>query len=144
MIAVGYSELEASARQLIAGTPSDASLAHSMCVMVETISKGVLVSAGVPHGDLLSLSHRIPDICAALAAQLHGPNDAEYLKVAGMMPALVASRYQPARLNGAEALDLYRKALFLSAEALRRTSIGLTNLMYRHLTDDATVPARIW
>ncbi len=144
MIAVGYSELEASARQLIAGTHSSASLAHSMCVMVETISKGVLVAAGASENEVIKLNHRIPDICATLAKRRPGPNDAEYLKVAAMMPALVASRYKPEKLSGRDALDLYRKALFLSAEALRRTSVGLTKLMYRQFVEDPTVPPRIW
>lgn len=112
--------------------------------MVETISKGVLLSAGASESELISLNHRIPDICSAVAARRPGPNDDEYLRVAATMPMIVSSRYKPPALNGHEALDLYRRALFLAAEALRRTNVGLTSLFYRHLADNTKVPARVW
>lgn len=144
MIGVGYSELEASARQLISGTSSSHSLAHAACVAVETIAKGVLSAAGSAEIDLRKLKHNLQGICTALAELVPSTNDYEFLTVASTMPDLVASRYTPKTLNGAEMLDLYRRALFLCAEAMRRTDKGLASLLYRQIAEDQMVPKRRW
>ena len=140
MVAVGCDHLEASARHLVAGA-TDASLAHAMCAAVETVTKGVLASLGTNETELRNLGHVIEKACTELARRSPGPNDAEYLTVSRTMPALVTSRYEPKQMNALEASDLYRRALFLCAEALRRTN---HDSLYRQFEADPQVPMRKW
>jgi hypothetical protein len=140
ILSVGFSHLEAIARQLVAGRV-DASTSHAVCAAVETISKAVLTEQGQKDKQLRDLGHNIGKICKAITKEFAGPNDSEYLMVADTMPELVKSRHHPTALNMMETQNLYRKALFLSAEALRRT--GHDPLYYK-VDRDSTIPRRKW
>jgi hypothetical protein len=140
MLSVGTSQLEASARQLVASS-QDASLSQACCLAAELILKAVLLENGMTEPEIISLGHNIPKLCAAVAKRLSGPNDAEFFSVAGNMPKYVAVRYSPPTLTIKESQELYRRTLFICAESLRRTR---HDQLYYKMVADPTVPARSW
>lgn len=140
MLAVGTNQLEASARQLVAGA-SDASLSQACCLSCEMVLKAVLREQGVTEARLRALSHRIENLAAEVAKVMPNANDPELLAIASSMPSYVSVRYDPPELSVQEAHDLYRRALFVCAEALRRTR---HDQLYYKIMDDPSVPPRVW
>lgn len=140
MLAVGTNQLEASARQLVAGA-SDASLSQACCLSCEMVLKAVLRERGVAEARVRNLSHRIQDLAAELVSVLPSPNDQEFLAVASSMPSYVSVRYDPPDHSVQDAHDLYRRALFVCAEALRRTR---HDQIYYKMIDDPAIPPRVW
>ena len=140
MLSVGFSQLQASARQMI-GSSTDGSLEQAMALAAELVVKAVLREKGVPLARLQALGHSVPKLVAELATLLPGPLDAELAQVAATLPPYVASRYSPSDLGPAEAQDVYRRALFVCGEALRRTR---HDQLYSKLVADPGVPPRKW
>lgn len=146
MMAVGTSLLRDTARALVAGaTGAHAGLAHTMCVAVETITKSALIALGVETTSSVSkYGHSFQRMCKALQESCPAVNDEEYLLASGGMPNLVQTRYGGGRRTTADEHKLFRRALFLSAEAMRRTSVNLNNLFYRDLREMPAYPPRRW
>lgn len=144
MTEVGYQHLQTSARRLVEGVRPSADLAHILATAVETVTKGVLAGYGVPKETLMKYGHNLKQACEALADICPLSDDAEYVAVAGTLPTLVSSRYEPKELTSREGLDLYRRALFLCAEAVRRGDNSGGGSAYQHLLNDPQVPPREW
>ncbi len=119
MLRVGYSHLEAGARQILAGA-GDSSMPHAMATAVEVVTKSMLTCVGLSDAELFKIGHRLDKAAETLAAQRPAVNDQTYIAVARSIPQLVASRYGGTQLNLLATHDLYRRAMFLCAEALRR------------------------
>jgi hypothetical protein len=140
MLSVGTDQLAGSARQLVA-CANDSSLSQATCLAVEMVLKAVLHENGVSLERLKQIGHKIPDLCAEVAGRLSGPNDQEFAAVANTMPSYVTVRYRPPALDMNEAQDIYRRALFLCAEGLRRTR---SDQIYYKMIADSTIPSREW
>jgi hypothetical protein len=140
MLAVGTDQLEASARQLVACS-QDASLSQACCLAVETVLKAVLLEKSTATPNLKGIGHNTMKLCAAVASVVAGPNDKDFAAVAASIPKYVDVRYNPPQLTTNEAQDLYRRTLFLCAEALRRTR---HDQLYYKIAADPQVPARDW
>ncbi len=124
MHAVGYAHLQSTARQLLAGA-NDASIAHAVATASETVMKSVLIALGKTEADVSQLGHRLPAQADAIVALAPSHEDAAFQDVARSVPQLVGARYGKASpKNLAEALDLYRRGLFLCASATRRTMLS--------------------
>lgn len=141
MLSVGTAQLETSARRLVAST-SDPSLPQAMCLACETIVKAVLHERGVSLQRLKDdLGHNLTKLCSELVKILPGPNDADLAAVAASMPNYVAMRYGPPSMNANQEHDIYRRAMFICAEALRRTR---HDNIYHKMAADPTMPKRQW
>lgn len=141
MLAVGCDTLSGFARGLVA-CAQDASLAQACCLAVESVLKAVLVAQGIAPTTLKKqFGHDIAALADELIERAPGQNDQELRVVAQSMPRYSDVRYRPPWTTISEAQDLYRRALFLCAEALRRTQgAGL----YYHVREEPMAPRRQW
>lgn len=128
-------QLQASARQLVAAA-TDASLAQACCLSVELAGKAVLKEAGNPMR-----GHDIEPIYKKIMGIFPAVTDPDVRIVSCSMPDYVDVRYRPPALLATEAQELYAKALFLCADALRRNS---SESMYFDAAADKSVPPRRW
>lgn len=135
--------LEGDARELVEGI-ADPSLAHTATLAAELILKAVLHSRGVALDKLKSMKefgHDLPKLCAELAKQFPNSRDSELAGVAASMPNNIDARYKLSSQTYAEGQDVFRRALFICAEALRRTN---HDEIYGKMAADPSVPRRYW
>jgi hypothetical protein len=141
MLTTGMHQLGASARQLVAGE-IDASLPQGMCLAVELIGKAVAIDAAQGHIDERStFGHNLPCLFDHICNVLSGPNNTEVEMALRHIPRYEDVRYDAPTMAFRDAQNVYRAALFLCAEAMRRTR---QDQLYWKLLEDDQMPKRVW
>lgn len=140
MLVTAINQLTASARQLVAGE-IDLSIPQGLAMACELVGKSVLLKEGYTQSDVKSIGHDLQRLADAVTEKLPSPLDAEVQMVAASLPKYVSVRYDAPALNMTQAQDIYRRALFLIADFLRRTN---HDQLYWKMVGDDTVPKRDW
>lgn len=140
MMTTAINQLTASARQLIA-CEIDSSVPQGMAMATELAGKSILAFLGVPTQQLRQLGHDLPRIFSRLATEAASPIDSEVISVAATLPRYVDVRYDAPSMNILDAQDIYRRTLFVIADALRRIN---HDQLYWKLVQDSSLPPRSW
>jgi len=115
------SSLAATPRILSGDVDIDAAVQTS-CLTAELSMKAALTHLGAPEGELKKLSHRLPDLAAALVAKRSTSTDARLLTAASKFPDYVGTRYSSHGLTRVQLMELAMRAQFIAADAMRRIS----------------------
>lgn len=121
MMQTAVSQLTASARQLVA-CELDSSLPQGMAMACELAGKSLLVANGSSERELRALGHDLTRIHNSIKEILPSPIDFDINEAIKCLPAYVTVRYNAPVLQISAAQDLYRKAMFIVADFLRRTN----------------------
>jgi hypothetical protein len=139
-LSVAFSQLEASARQLVACSP-DSSLPQSVALIAELSIKGALFAAGFKTRELEKLGHNVILAATKLCEISKLGSNSDLLQAAASVPPYVASRYSPPPWEMSVAQNHYRTVLYIASEALRRSGEHRMGHAARHRRD---IPARPW
>jgi hypothetical protein len=139
-LSVAFSQLEASARQLVACSP-DSSLPQSVALITELSIKGALFSAGFKMRDLEKLGHNVKLAAAKLCEISKLGNNSDFLQAVASIPPYIESRYSPPPWEMPMAQQHYKTVLYIASEALRRSGEHRMGHAARHRLD---IPARPW
>lgn len=139
MMETAVNQLTASARQLVAGE-IDSSLPQGVVMACELAGKAVLLHTGATLESLKQVGHNLDKLLTEISIKLPSPIDAMTQSVVNSMPAYVAVRYDAPHMSMNDAQDLFRKAMFLVAEFLRRTN---HDQGYWRKVTDGSMPDRV-
>jgi len=139
-LSVAFSQLEASARQLVACSP-DASLPQSIALIAELSIKGALFAAGYSKRELQKIGHDLLLSTKALCEISKLGSNSDLIRASASIPPYVQSRYAPPPWDMSVAQRHYRTALYIASEALRRSGGHRMGHAARHRRD---IPARPW
>jgi len=121
MIETAINQLTASARQLVA-CEIDSSLPQGMVMACELAGKAVLLHAGGNPKLLLKIGHDLSKLFDEISARLTSPIDTTVRAAIDSLPHYVTVRYEAPHMTMIDAQDLFRKAMFIIADFLRRTN----------------------
>jgi hypothetical protein len=114
-------QLTASARQLVA-SEMDSSMPQGLSMACELAGKALLVNAGVNDTELRSIGHDLSKLHSIISSRFASPLDAVVGRLCAEMPRYSAVRYDAPKMTIRDAQDLYRRAMFIVADFLRRTN----------------------
>lgn len=131
-------QLTASARQLVA-SQLDLSIPQGLAMACELAGKAVLGGLGFGDERLRELGHDLTKIHAAIQDELPSPVDVDVAANCSIIPDYSDVRYDAPLLTINEAQDLFRRAMFVVADFLRRTN---HDQIYWREIESGEMPAR--
>ncbi|HMN54933.1 MAG TPA: hypothetical protein PKC32_12190, partial [Sphingopyxis sp.] len=114
-------QLTASSRPLVS-CEIDSSLPQGMVMACELAGKAVLLRDGMSPESVRQIRHDMPRLFSEVSARIASPLDSIVGNVIASLPDYVAVRYDAPPMTIADAQDLFRKAMFIVADFLRRTN----------------------
>lgn len=138
MMETAINQLTASARQLVA-CEIDSSIPQGMIMACELAGKAVLLHVGGDEKALKHIGHNIVILHSAIAQHLRSPIDATISDVISTLPNYVEVRYDAPRMNIIDAQNIFRKAMFIIADLMRRTN---HDQAYWRAVIDPSIPSR--
>ena len=121
MMETAVNQLTASARQLVA-CEIDSSLPQGMILACELAGKAVLLHTGATPELLRQVGHNLSRLVDEVSTRLPSPIDETVRRVVNTLPPYVAVRYESPHMTMIDAQDIFRKAMFVVADFLRRTN----------------------
>jgi len=138
MIETAVNQLTASSRQLVA-CEIDSSLPQGVVMACELAGKAVLLHAGGDDKLLRGIGHDLSALSGEISSRLPSPLDPTLKAVFDTLPHYVSVRYDAPQMTMVDAQNLFRKAMFIIADFLRRTNHDQS---YWKQVQDGSMPAR--
>lgn len=138
MMRTAVNQLTASSRQLVA-CEIDSSIPQGVVMACELAGKAVLLHVGADEKLLRSCGHNLSALVTEVSRRAESPMDMIVAEVVLSLPPYVSARYDAPEMTMLDAQNLFRRAMFVTADLLRRTN---HDQVYWRSVIDPSIPSR--